>query len=618
MGNLRGWATLLLIALAAAMAPGAARAQGIPVYQVGQALRGAVAVFARNGSLIDPASCAAGGNNCYPKIFGQVNPGLGFSLFSAAPVGTASYSEGQLGFDGADNGVGSLASPGCNFSVNGVETPCGGSASAASPLPFTVTPGTSIQTQLTAAGAAGGGTVLIRAGAYTATQSLLVSSGTKVQCEPGAAITANSVGWVHTTFPNLTVNNNAIWVNVNNTAGSLTDSNIEISGCHSIAAGTFATDGNFFHVYMRRVQHVHIDGGNVFEGGGDATAFLASDDTLVADNYAQGVLQCWDHWEAPKRAKVHGGYCNPGGITNAIGALFTGTDTTGTLAGAADDFELIGGTYVMGAGTGGVGIWVMGLATGAGASHVRIIKPYIDMTGRTGDNVCTRATGNGTDITIDVMCKGGTGPAVEVDSAGDAGGFPTFYTVSAEVHDLNTTGPAFIMGGSNGLLTNSLVVGGIYSYIASGSGLNVKVSTETVNAGGGTSGLYQLTGAGSSANSFLSTVGTISSKTVNYSVQYADTGTRFDNFGAAGSVTFTLPALPVTPAGLNYCFAVSAAQTVVVKANTANFIAIGASESASGGNITATTQYAAICVENHASGQWITYSTPDRTQWTVN
>ncbi len=103
------------------------------------------------------------------------------------------------------------------------------------------------------------------------------------------------------------------------------------------------------------------------------------------------------------------------------------------------------------------------------------------------------------------------------------------------------------------------------------------------------------------------------SKTSAYPVVAGDSGTHFDNIGAGGSVTFTLPA---AAAGLHYCFLVSAAQTVVVTVQTGEKIAIGATNSAASGNITATTAFASTCLEAHAASQWVASAMTG--SWAVN
>ena len=126
--------------------------------------------------------------------------------------------------------------------------------------------------------------------------------------------------------------------------------------------------------------------------------------------------------------------------------------------------------------------------------------------------------------------------------------------------------------------------------------------------GGGTNGLA----VGSTGKVQIQQLATVS-KTSAYPVVVADSGTHFDNIGAVGSVTFTLPAAAT---GLNYCFLVSAAQTVVVTVQTGEKIAVGLTNSAASGNITATAAFSQACLEAHAASQWVARSTTGT--WTVN
>jgi hypothetical protein len=103
-------------------------------------------------------------------------------------------------------------------------------------------------------------------------------------------------------------------------------------------------------------------------------------------------------------------------------------------------------------------------------------------------------------------------------------------------------------------------------------------------------------------------------KTGNYSVLAGDSNTSFDNTGASGAVTFTLPSYA---AGLRYCFTVTAAQTLEVLAPASNHIAIGTTNSAAAGNIQASAPYSTACVvATSVSNQWAATSTTG--SWTVN
>ena len=101
-------------------------------------------------------------------------------------------------------------------------------------------------------------------------------------------------------------------------------------------------------------------------------------------------------------------------------------------------------------------------------------------------------------------------------------------------------------------------------------------------------------------------------KTSNYSVASGDSGKHFDNAGASGSVTFSLPA---AAAGLNYCFAVYAAETLEVLANGSDQIYFATSETSSE-NITGASVGMSVCLEAHGTGKWITSASEG--SWTVH
>jgi hypothetical protein len=118
------------------------------------------------------------------------------------------------------------------------------------------------------------------------------------------------------------------------------------------------------------------------------------------------------------------------------------------------------------------------------------------------------------------------------------------------------------------------------------------------------------TGGGGGGNGLL----TVVSKTTNYSMAAGDTAKVFDNTGAAGEVDFTLPAYSN---GLNFCFTVTAAQVVKIIAGASTKITIGATNSGSAGNITASTVFSSVCIyAGSISNQWVTSS--DTGTWVVN
>lgn len=121
---------------------------------------------------------------------------------------------------------------------------------------YEVSPGgLDLQTALTAATNAGGGTVHVYAGSYPRLQAMVIGSNTKLVCDQGVTISATNVGWTGT---------EALLINQNNSASVITDHDIVVEGCGWLANGTFATDGGFHHISFRMAQHIRIEDKNSF------------------------------------------------------------------------------------------------------------------------------------------------------------------------------------------------------------------------------------------------------------------------------------------------------------------------------------------------------------------
>lgn len=124
-------------------------------------------------------------------------------------------------------------------------------------------------------------------------------------------------------------------------------------------------------------------------------------------------------------------------------------------------------------------------------------------------------------------------------------------------------------------------------------------------------------GGGSTAMQWASILAanfTVTSKTTAFTITSAADFTRYDNTGAGGSVVFTLPASP--SAGDNWCFAVTAAQTLEVLANTGETINVGGTVSASAGNIQSSTVGANACLAFHSATA--AYAEAFTGPWSVN
>ena len=93
-------------------------------------------------------------------------------------------------------------------------------------------------------------------------------------------------------------------------------------------------------------------------------------------------------------------------------------------------------------------------------------------------------------------------------------------------------------------------------------------------------------------------------ETANYTIPATACGTAYNNVGATGSVTLTLPA---AAPGLSYTFTVDASQTVEVLRAGSDQIAIGASNSSSN-NVTSSGPYATLTIYAYKTGQWVASS----------
>lgn len=96
------------------------------------------------------------------------------------------------------------------------------------------------------------------------------------------------------------------------------------------------------------------------------------------------------------------------------------------------------------------------------------------------------------------------------------------------------------------------------------------------------------------------------SKTASYSVLASDTFTEFDNIGASGAVTFTLP---VPAVGLVFGFAVMAAYNLIVRAPGGSYLYLGTVPSSSGGTLTSSSVGSYVQIKCRSATVWIIQAT---------
>jgi hypothetical protein len=101
-------------------------------------------------------------------------------------------------------------------------------------------------------------------------------------------------------------------------------------------------------------------------------------------------------------------------------------------------------------------------------------------------------------------------------------------------------------------------------------------------------------------------------KTANFSVSAGESGTRYTNVGAGGTVIGSLPAAVI---GLNYGLSVIVNQILRFAANGTDVITWSGSDSAPGGTIEGNTKGWFIMLECHAAGTWVV--TQSQGGWTL-
>ena len=148
------------------------------------------------------------------------------------------------------------------------------------------------------------------------------------------------------------------------------------------------------------------------------------------------------------------------------------------------------------------------------------------------------------------------------------------------------------------------------SYFGTVTSVDVSGGTTGLTTSGGpitTSGTITLAGtlAVTNCGTGVTGFGVVTSKTASYAVLAADSYKDFDNNGAAGSVTFTLPASTV---GLAYGFAVMEAQDLVIDAPGGVTIYLGEISTTAGGTITSNAVGSYLFIKCRSATEWLAQS----------
>lgn len=96
--------------------------------------------------------------------------------------------------------------------------------------------------------------------------------------------------------------------------------------------------------------------------------------------------------------------------------------------------------------------------------------------------------------------------------------------------------------------------------------------------------------------------GSVVAKVASYAVLASDSGTTFNNLGASGAITLTLP----TPAvGLTYSFVTAAAQNMILDVGGSVVIGIGEIATSPGGQVACNSPYSAITLKALSTTLWV-------------
>jgi len=227
-----------------------------------------------------------------------------------------------------------------------------------------------------------GGTLELTAGkVYDLTGPLVLKSNTILEGNGATLLDAVPISVDSSGF--------ALVTNENFGASTLTDHNITVDNLNLDYA---SVDGGGSHaISFREASNVTVEN-STFHGGNDATALLATDDTLVTGCTAFNITNvAYDQWEGASDAIVSNNVAYLTG-TGSYGILFTGVGTTPDDQQSATN-EIASNNTIYNAGQ--AGIWVCALSPDSSVSDVIIAENQIDGENAGGAGVGVSGAGAG-------------------------------------------------------------------------------------------------------------------------------------------------------------------------------------------------------------------------------
>ncbi|HEY0420591.1 MAG TPA: glycosyl hydrolase family 28-related protein, partial [Acetobacteraceae bacterium] len=332
-----------------------------------------------------------------------------------------------------------------------------------------------------------GDRLVLAPGTYLISDTLLMKSGTTLSGD-GATIRASADWATETTQDPASATGHALLSNVNYGAAGLTDRGLTVTGIAFDYGGMAQEDTHA--IRFRQASDIRVVDCS-FNGGQDATAFLACDTTLVQNCTANGTLNAaYDAWEGTSNALVLNSAAH---VASGSGIVFTGTGTLGEDR-TATNVSAIGNTITGDFGPGQMGIQVMSLSPGSAVTGVNITGNSIDGAGGSGSGIAV--WGDVRDSTISGNTVANiSGPPVLV--VADPWNAPEGTTLSDNTI-LAAATPVLAMGGAQSILTGS---GGQFLQLGAGASNIVCGGADTIIGGDGAATI-SAPGGGVLASSF--------------------------------------------------------------------------------------------------------------------